>query len=372
MTLNDVYNEIVNAPSYAPYAEPDAGDALFALIQRIYETDWLKVSGTIDKKEIHRTLKKVVENCGLHPSFYRTSAQNMWGWGARNRGRGFVRALSVWEAILEQAWKHKAPPTPGTDSKDELWYREIYKLRNVTVSALLDKIYAERGTPFYRSAERFERTEVRVVNDMGLSGYLSAIAGFLILYHFRNEPPLCRITALEHLRPLIELTLQGQGLLHGIKNEVFYHRMEVRLPVWEEENYPPRIVEDKASSYLQVSVIKNRMYVPEKVWRFPWRLKVDDVLSEVNTEVRRVMVDTIGNEGFLQQVKAQLIHQWDGLKLYAVRLEGNINFNLVQCVCPSTLRVYYLRVPPEIADANAAIAWTFGERKQNYFPLQET
>jgi hypothetical protein len=38
----------------------------------------------------------------------------------------------------------------------------------------------------------------------------------------------------------------------------------------------------------------------------------------------------------------------------------------------STQRRYYLRVPPAITSADAAVAWTFGLDEDAYRPLQET
>jgi len=60
------------------------------------------------------------------------------------------------------------------------------------------------------------------------------------------------------------------------------------------------------------------------------------------------------------------------LMLYRLDMEGGFRFNLVHCVCPSTGREYYLRVPPNMTDAKQAIAWTFYETSTTYRPFIET
>lgn len=170
----------------------------------------------------------------------------------------------------------------------------------------------------------------------------------------------------------MELTLRGMGLLYR-----GWNRVEIRLPVCEQKYYPANITGGKEASYLHVTVMKEAIFVPELVWRYSERIRVMDVLTEANSEVRRVMTHNMGNETFLRETNAKIIDERDGLKLYEVRVNAgrehdNIEFNLVQCVCPSTLREYYLRVPPDITDANSAIAWTFGETKKSYTPRAAT
>lgn len=48
------------------------------------------------------------------------------------------------------------------------------------------------------------------------------------------------------------------------------------------------------------------------------------------------------------------------------------SFNLLEVTCPSTGTVYHLRVPPELASCQAAVAWTFARDSPDYAPLVET
>lgn len=172
------------------------------------------------------------------------------------------------------------------------------------------------------------------------------------------------------IAPLMELLKSGYGIPYvvGGRDTV---RVEVRIPVWDVEAVP-EIIDCPDAPWLEIAIIQGRAFVPEKVWRYPEKLTAQDILEEPNMEVRRVMLERLGNEKFIEQANLTLLDERDGLKLYAVRLDWSMHFNLVQCVCPSTLRVYYLRVPPNITSANAAIAWTFGETRESYRPNRET
>jgi hypothetical protein len=45
-----------------------------------------------------------------------------------------------------------------------------------------------------------------------------------------------------------------------------------------------------------------------------------------------------------------------------------LDAQLVRVTCPSTGRVYHLRVPPDVTTAREAVAWTFGLRAEEYQP----
>jgi hypothetical protein len=45
---------------------------------------------------------------------------------------------------------------------------------------------------------------------------------------------------------------------------------------------------------------------------------------------------------------------------------------VVEVVCPSTRRKYFLCVPPWFQTARQAVAWTFGLEEEQYQPVQQT
>jgi hypothetical protein len=110
---------------------------------------------------------------------------------------------------------------------------------------------------------------------------------------------------------------------------------------------------------------------------FPETLKSADVLSEANAEVRRVLIERIGFERFLQESKAQVIHEDTdpgGLRqLLLVDLQNDEPLVCVSVRCPSTGRHYLIRVPPTMKTCHQAVAWTAGfDNAEDYRPVVET
>jgi len=107
----------------------------------------------------------------------------------------------------------------------------------------------------------------------------------------------------------------------------------------------------------------------------PWELKADQALKESNAEVRRVMVERIGMERFIEEAKAKKIHSHEMGDLFSIDLPEDPErfLRVVRVTDPSTSRRYFLRVPPSIARADDAVAWTFGfDTAKEYRPIAET
>jgi hypothetical protein len=85
-----------------------------------------------------------------------------------------------------------------------------------------------------------------------------------------------------------------------------------------------------------------------------------------NQELRRVALEQMGWQRFLDTANAQLRAQDDFGKLWdtGIRLDGE-RAHLVEVLNATaepdgTYRRYFLRVPPTVRTARAAVAWTFG------------
>ena len=81
------------------------------------------------------------------------------------------------------------------------------------------------------------------------------------------------------------------------------------------------------------------------------------VLGEGNAEVRRVMLERIGFDRFMQQAGAEML---DGdrdpggpRRLLSVKLPGDEDLVCLSVRCPSTGRQYALRVPPTMPHLSA-------------------
>jgi len=110
---------------------------------------------------------------------------------------------------------------------------------------------------------------------------------------------------------------------------------------------------------------------------FPETLTGDSILAEPNTELRRVMMERIGFEKFLSQIKPEVLDtdrdRGGERKLMRVRLTNDEPIVIVSVLCPSTGRQYLVRVPPTTRTCQQAVAWTAGfDNPDDYSPLKET
>ena len=117
--------------------------------------------------------------------------------------------------------------------------------------------------------------------------------------------------------------------------------------------------------------------IPADIIERPDSLTKERILSEPNAEVRRVMIERLGNERFLSIAGATAIHEDRRGKLFRIDLPGDEPMVLVQVVNSTPepdghSKLYTLRVPADIRRASEAIAWTFGLEEKDYAPAQET
>jgi hypothetical protein len=117
--------------------------------------------------------------------------------------------------------------------------------------------------------------------------------------------------------------------------------------------------------------------VPRYVILTPRDITVEIIQKENNAEVRRVMLERYGVGRYLEDSGARVIHSSGNNILYKQDLPNDESIVCVR-VLNSTpepdgeLKSYFLRVPPDIVDADAAVAWTFGMDKAEYKPSIET
>lgn len=96
------------------------------------------------------------------------------------------------------------------------------------------------------------------------------------------------------------------------------------------------------------------------------------ILNQPNVEIHRVMLERFGETRFMDELGAQAYHQDDFGVLYRVDIPNDEPLVMVNVKDPSTNRQYFLRVPPTIQTAHAAVAWTFGMTANQYKPDMET
>lgn len=119
---------------------------------------------------------------------------------------------------------------------------------------------------------------------------------------------------------------------------------------------------------------------PQVAFR-PETLTAEDVVATANVELRRVKLERIGLERFVEFVgRSSLAVVDQDLDAGGVRrllrmsiVSGGEQVACLECRCPSTARVYLLRVPPAIQSCRAAAAWIAGfDDPADYQPLLET
>lgn len=107
-----------------------------------------------------------------------------------------------------------------------------------------------------------------------------------------------------------------------------------------------------------------------------FRLRGDarNILRVQNVEARRVLVEDMGPDVFIQRAGLKAVHEDKSGKLYRLLDETTARRHLawVHVVCPSTMREYMLAVPPNTRTAQEGVAWTFRKLPEEYSPMEET
>ncbi len=87
-----------------------------------------------------------------------------------------------------------------------------------------------------------------------------------------------------------------------------------------------------------------------------------------------MMRNIYGTDRFLRDAGAVTISacQKHGAKLLSMCLDGDPeDIRMVELTCPTTGAVYYERVPPDISDCLAALAWRWDVAPSQYDPQWE-
>jgi hypothetical protein len=105
------------------------------------------------------------------------------------------------------------------------------------------------------------------------------------------------------------------------------------------------------------------------------RARLQVLVRTPNLERRRLLLDRIGYERFLDITDAKLIQQDDYGKLWRTTLSvDGEQLRVVEVVnstpeADGSHRRYFLRVPPEVTTARAAVAWTFDIDDEHQYVL---
>jgi|AGTN01.2.fsa_nt_gi hypothetical protein len=117
--------------------------------------------------------------------------------------------------------------------------------------------------------------------------------------------------------------------------------------------------------------------VPSEIIEYPERITVRQIEKERNIEVRRIMIQRYGERKFFVDSGALEIHKDSFGTLYRKEMEGDEPLVMVKVMNSTpewdgSHKGYFIRVPPEITTAKAAVAWSFQLASNEYDPNIET
>lgn len=111
--------------------------------------------------------------------------------------------------------------------------------------------------------------------------------------------------------------------------------------------------------------------VPRHVVEAPETLTPAEILGEANAEVRRVMIERFGAERLMREAAAERVQQDDYGTLWRLEIDEDEPLVMIEVVnstaeADGSRKRYWLRVPPDMDTARAAVAWTFAMRADEY------
>lgn len=118
--------------------------------------------------------------------------------------------------------------------------------------------------------------------------------------------------------------------------------------------------------------------VERRVIEKPETITIEEIENASNVEIRRVLIERYGQVRYLEESGSEQIHEDETGVLYRKQIEGDEAIVMVKVINRTaepdgTFREYFLRVPPDIATARQAVAWTFGYTDdQDYSPTVES
>jgi hypothetical protein len=117
--------------------------------------------------------------------------------------------------------------------------------------------------------------------------------------------------------------------------------------------------------------------IDERIAFRPWEIQADEVLKERNAERRRVLLERMGHERFVEQVQPEVldtdVDPGGARRLLRIVMENDEPLFLLAVQCPSTERQYTLRVPPTMTTCHQAAAWIAGfDNPDDYRPIAES
>jgi hypothetical protein len=111
--------------------------------------------------------------------------------------------------------------------------------------------------------------------------------------------------------------------------------------------------------------------VPDWVIDEPDKITAELICGERNLELRRCMIEKLGRERFMQELRPTLVAEDEFGKLWRVNFGDPDSYTLLEVrngtpEPDGSSRRYFLSVPPSARSPKEAVAWTYGLRSRQY------
>ena len=185
----------------------------------------------------------------------------------------------------------------------------------------------------------------------------------------------------------IQILRNEEGRMHSMTQPAYVSPTRV---MWFEDGRPHG---KDVDIYGSVNYYFKGVLVPRRYIEEPDKIKFEDILSNPNTEARRVGMEIYGFDRILKEKKAKLISKEDvnnlPVELYHIniknkhskssRMSPNNDDEILALIrvldgtphVNGERKVYYLSVPPRMKGAKEAVAWTFRKEPDDYNPQIE-
>lgn len=121
----------------------------------------------------------------------------------------------------------------------------------------------------------------------------------------------------------------------------------------------------------------NGVILPPDAILAPHKLQLPEIEAQENIEVRRILIQQYGMERYLEDSGAEQVDADEFGVLYRKSLPTDEPIVVVKVINSTpepdgTYKYYFLRVPPHMTSARAAVAWTFNMNSEEYAPRTES
>jgi len=295
---------------------------------------------------------------------------------------------SVWNSIGASVWN-----SIGASVRDSVRASVSASVRTSVMDSVWDSVRASVRASVRDSVWDSVRASVRasvrdsVWDSVRASVYGSHESSWLSFYdyfrdHFPNIAPFKKLDGLMNLSKSCGWIYPGKNIcIASERHSILNRDEEGRLHSLTE----PAVGYPDGWNIYAVHGVR----VPEYIIMNPESITIDKIKEENNAEIRRIMVDKIGFQRYIEESGLKSIHKDEYGELYKSELEDDEPLVVVKVINSTaepdgTFKEYFLRVPPnedkdpfkiikgDTIRARQAIAWTFKKQEFEYCPSIET